>query len=162
GDGVGVLEGSSLVFANEAFCKMSGFTEEELLSLPSFFDLFPAGDNKDLPKKILTRPKWRKAPERHAAVLAPKQGNPVCLELTVNQVLEDNESYLILLIRNLTEQRKLRESLKNQESQYQFLFQSNPNPMFIYDLDSLAILDVNEAAVEQYGFSLQEFLKMTM
>src|SRR5579859_5653104 len=77
GDGVGVLEGSTLIFANEAFCKMSGFTEEELLALPSFFQLFPADENQDLPKKILTRPKGRKSLERHEAVLKDRQGKKV-------------------------------------------------------------------------------------
>lgn len=37
-----------------------------------------------------------------------------------------------------------------------------PYPMWIYDLESLAFLDVNAAAIETYGFSREEFLKMTL
>jgi PAS domain S-box-containing protein len=34
--------------------------------------------------------------------------------------------------------------------------------MWIYDLETLAFLDVNEAAVEKYGYNREEFLGMTL
>jgi len=39
-----------------------------------------------------------------------------------------------------------------------FLFDENPNPMWIYDLSSLQILKVNKAATDKYGYSETEFL----
>ena len=39
-----------------------------------------------------------------------------------------------------------------------FLFDDNPNPMWIYDLSSLQILKVNKAATDKYGYSEREFL----
>jgi PAS domain S-box-containing protein len=41
-------------------------------------------------------------------------------------------------------------------------FKHNPLPMWIYDTRSLRILLVNEAAVEHYGYSRDEFLRMTI
>lgn len=41
-----------------------------------------------------------------------------------------------------------------------FLFMQNPNPMFIYDVDSLGILDVNNAALTLYGYERKEFTKL--
>ncbi len=41
-------------------------------------------------------------------------------------------------------------------------FDDNPNPMWIYDLDSLKIIEVNEAALSQYGYSRQEMLSLTI
>ncbi len=41
-------------------------------------------------------------------------------------------------------------------------FESNPQPMWIYDLETLAFLAVNDAAVAHYGYSREEFLGMTM
>jgi len=43
-----------------------------------------------------------------------------------------------------------------------FLFENNPNPMWIYEISSLRILDVNKAAIESYGYSEQEFLAMNI
>ena len=45
---------------------------------------------------------------------------------------------------------------------FSFLFDDNPNPMWIYELSSLNILKVNKAAINHYGYSEQEFLSMTI
>jgi two-component system, cell cycle sensor histidine kinase and response regulator CckA len=41
-------------------------------------------------------------------------------------------------------------------------FAKNSHPMWIFDRESLAFLEVNEAAVRQYGYSRVEFLAMTI
>ncbi|HYN44952.1 MAG TPA: PAS domain S-box protein, partial [Candidatus Limnocylindrales bacterium] len=46
--------------------------------------------------------------------------------------------------------------------QYRLLFESNPHPMWVYDLETLAFLTVNDAAVHRYGYSRDEFLGMTI
>lgn len=49
-----------------------------------------------------------------------------------------------------------------EEGPYRILFQSNPQPMWMYDLETLAFLAVNDAAVAKYGYTEQEFLRMTI
>jgi hypothetical protein len=39
-------------------------------------------------------------------------------------------------------------------------FAKNMHPMYVFDRETLAFLEVNEAAVQQYRFSRQEFLEM--
>lgn len=41
-------------------------------------------------------------------------------------------------------------------------FEFHPEPMWVYDLETLAFLEVNEAAVARYGYSRAEFLGMTI
>jgi PAS domain S-box-containing protein len=43
-----------------------------------------------------------------------------------------------------------------------FLFKNHPNPMWVYEISSLRILDVNKAAIERYGYSESEFLAMNI
>jgi len=45
---------------------------------------------------------------------------------------------------------------------YDNFYKSNPHPMWIYDLETLAFLDVNDAAIQHYGYSQEEFLSMTI
>ncbi len=47
------------------------------------------------------------------------------------------------------------------EGRFRLLFASNPCPMWIFDCDSLAITDVNEAALQQYGYPREEFLRLS-
>src|SRR5437016_5565969 len=44
------------------------------------------------------------------------------------------------------------------EAQNRVLFDRHPHPMWIYDLETLAILAVNDAAVRAYGYSREELL----
>ena len=48
------------------------------------------------------------------------------------------------------------------QDRYLSLFTMNPEPMWIYEVKTLQILDVNEAAVERYGYSRKEFLSLTI
>ena len=45
---------------------------------------------------------------------------------------------------------------------YQQLFECNPTPMWVYDLQTLQFLDVNEVACQKYGYTRDEFLAMTI
>jgi PAS domain S-box-containing protein len=45
---------------------------------------------------------------------------------------------------------------------FRLLFANHPVPMWIYDLKTLAFLDVNDAAVEKYGYTYDEFLGLTI
>ena len=45
---------------------------------------------------------------------------------------------------------------------YLSLFLLNPEAMWIYDVDTLQILDVNDAALHRYGYSRDEFLALTL
>ena len=45
---------------------------------------------------------------------------------------------------------------------YRLLFEKNPLPMWVYDVKSLYFLAVNDAAVAEYGYTRNEFLRMTI
>jgi PAS domain S-box-containing protein len=51
--------------------------------------------------------------------------------------------------------------VKQSEQHYRLLFENNPLPAWIFDVDSLQFLEVNHAALEFYGYSREEFLSMT-
>jgi PAS domain S-box-containing protein len=48
------------------------------------------------------------------------------------------------------------------ERRYRLLFDSNPQPMWVFDLQTLRFLAVNDAAIEHYGYSREEFLAMSI
>lgn len=47
------------------------------------------------------------------------------------------------------------------QASYRLLFERNPLPMWVYDVKTLRLLAVNEAALAQYGYSKQEFVGLT-
>jgi PAS domain-containing protein len=48
------------------------------------------------------------------------------------------------------------------ESTFQLLFANNPLAMWVYDLETLRFLEVNDAAIAHYGYSRDEFLNLRL
>jgi two-component system cell cycle sensor histidine kinase/response regulator CckA len=57
---------------------------------------------------------------------------------------------------------RLHRAAQEADERYGMLFGSNPQPMWVFDVDTLAFLEVNEAATRHYGYSRDEFLSMTV
>src|SRR5437762_8223439 len=48
------------------------------------------------------------------------------------------------------------------DTTFELLFKNNPLPLWVYDLETLRFLDINEVACHKYGYSREEFLALTM
>lgn len=53
-------------------------------------------------------------------------------------------------------------AVKLSEEKYRELFKLHPIPLWLFDVETYSFLDVNDAAVEQYGYSRGEFMQMTI
>lgn len=69
---------------------------------------------------------------------------------------------LMLLIFSSQVSRWRGKLLKTNEERYRLMFDNNPQPNWIYDTQTLAFLEVNDAAIMHYGYSRAEFLAMTI
>jgi diguanylate cyclase (GGDEF)-like protein/PAS domain S-box-containing protein len=63
-----------------------------------------------------------------------------------------------MLAGKVAEQRRSAAELQASEADFRQLFAANPQPMWVFDAETLAFLEVNEAAIRHYGYSRQEFL----
>jgi len=60
------------------------------------------------------------------------------------------------------ERRRMSLQLIESEKRFSNLFQLSPQPMWVYDTETLGFIQVNEAALEKYGYSENEFFNMTI
>ena len=58
--------------------------------------------------------------------------------------------------------RKRAEVFEASDARHRALFEASPHPAWVYDLETLDFLAVNDAAVDAYGYSREEFLGMSV
>ena len=75
---------------------------------------------------------------------------------------EFDERLLYKSIQYSIERNRIRQSLRESNESYRNLFFNNPLPIFIWDLHNFKILEVNEVAQEEYGYTREELLNMTI
>jgi len=69
---------------------------------------------------------------------------------------------LVGISRDVTDLHEAAEELRQNADKYRLLFQANPQPMWVYDVKTLAFLAVNDTALVRYGYSRDGFLGMTL
>lgn len=139
-------------FFGKPVAALVGVTLSELIGSKSGVPVSVTGEQKlDGPSGIIYRVK--------------DEGGEVRYLEAVNTLIRDaggRTTGVRGVMRNVTERRRAEEALRESEEHYRMLFEGNPQPMWVYDLDTLAFLAVNDAAINHYGYSREEFLAMTI
>lgn len=78
------------------------------------------------------------------------------LRHVIQRLRHDNK----LLNAEVQKRQELQKALLDSQLQYKMLFDLNPLPMWVYDRLSMQFLDVNEAALQEYGYSREDFLAL--
>ena len=89
-------------------------------------------------------------------------GSEILVELSVTRLPSTDPPAFTGFLRDVTDQRKAQEGLRASEARYRQLFEKSPLPTWVADQTSLRFLEVNDAAIEHYGYSRAEFLAMTI
>lgn len=71
-------------------------------------------------------------------------------------------SGLSVYFKDITSSKNATENLLQERQKYNDLFNLSPLPQWVYDSNTYNFLDVNQAAIDHYGYSREEFVKMTI
>jgi PAS domain S-box-containing protein len=151
-----------LTSINLAGQKFLGRRPEEIIG-NSFFAVFGIIPESNGFAGSLARP--QEAHEfRHQFVARSAAGEDRWLDLIVSPIKDKlNETIGFRgLARDVTERKRFEEALRDSEERYRLLFESTPQPIWVYNEETLFFLAVNEAATRTYGYSRDEFLSLTI
>jgi diguanylate cyclase (GGDEF)-like protein/PAS domain S-box-containing protein len=81
-----------------------------------------------------------------------------CEAVITNLIDEPAVGGFVVNFSDISERRRATEALAQSEASFRLLFASNPEPMWVVDAETLAFLEVNDAALRHYGYSRDQLL----
>ena len=93
---------------------------------------------------------------------ADGQEHPATQVVLAHRNRSGNVDYFSTVIRDDTERLRNEAVVRESEERHRLLFEENPIPLLVIDAETLMFLSVNDAAVRQYGYSREEFARMSI
>lgn len=91
-----------------------------------------------------------------------RDGRLLDVEITFQTIDFKGRKAALTVAQDITKRKSAEEALRQNEESFRLLFSDNPLPMWVYDLNTLRFLEVNDTAVAHYGYSRAEFLEMSI
>jgi PAS domain S-box-containing protein len=151
----------NFLYGSPSVEKYLGYKESDYLG--QFCMMFVHSDSIDYANKLLAD--VLKYPGKLFTIylsLKHKNGTEIPVEGLASNMLDvPGVNALVANFRDISERKKAEKIIKESEDLYRNLFNNSPLPIWVCDAGTLRFLEVNEAAIQHYGYSRKEFLKMT-
>jgi PAS domain S-box-containing protein len=165
--GVWISRGGSTLYCNPACVRLFGYDDAaEIVGRP-FADLLAPSARAVVAERNLRRERGEPEPNSYETMGLRKDGTefPYLVQIAYTELPDGWAT--VGFLSDLTEQvragealQRVESALQETESSFRMLFAANPHPMWVTDLESLAFLEVNAAAVARYGYARDEFLSL--
>ena len=159
--------GPRIVYANAAFERHTGYSRAEVLGRSPRLLQGPRTQRRELDRIAAALRKWQ--PVRAELINYTKSGQAFWVEIDIVPIANANANanakgwftHWVAVQRDITGRKLAEQALVDSEQRYAALFASAPVPMWVFDGETRKFLMVNQAAVQEYGYSADEFLSMT-
>lgn len=140
-----------VIYWNPAAAQVVGYSKEEMVG-KVIWDVFPQARGT-----VFEETSVRVAREKATLSIESRDERTGRWFRTWAFPFEDGVAVTFL---DITDRKEIENEVKSARDRYRLFFDNSPLPKFIYDPETFAFIDVNAAAVRQYGYSRSEFNEM--
>ena len=154
-DGITIADiNGRYTMVNAAFCKMTGYTEEELLIM-TVFDLLPKEEHQMLFSKVAEQGAQEVKGTREMELMR-KDGSLFFASISATSLLIKNNRYVQGIVRDITERNRSVDALKNSEEKFRKAFYTNPDSIVISRLKDGMIVSINKGFTQIMEYTEEE------
>jgi PAS domain S-box-containing protein len=150
------------VYVNGYLCERTGYAREELIGrrLPKLF--FSPQDQERDRQRLLQRAAGER--EVYEVEHRRRDGTKFLAEVSAGPMLDGAGRVIgtIGVVIDVSDRYRWEQELAEREHRYRLLFEVMPLPAWVYDVQTFRFLAVNPAAVAHYGYTVEQFLQMTI
>lgn len=149
-------EATEIIDLNDAACVLLGYTREELLKM-RISNLVSPEDVEKQKEDI------NSVIKNKFAIINRKirRKDGVFIETEISNRLMEGKGFFAI-VHDITARKKTEEAIKKSEEKYRYLFDNNPAYIIIWDIETLAILEINNAVLNKYGYTKEEWERMSV
>lgn len=138
--------------------ELLGYESEEAIGQPLLM-LIPADEQERFHKVQQSLAQGMAAP-RFEARAVKKDGTEIDISIAISSVKDDQGRVVCTggMFRDITRRKSTEAALARNEALFRFMFSNSPLPMWIFNQETLKVLEVNDAAASLYEYSREEFL----
>jgi two-component system cell cycle sensor histidine kinase/response regulator CckA len=159
--GMAIARRGLIVLVNRTVRSMFGGGQSNVRTMP-MTDFIAPGHRQALIDRIEARAGGERLSQDFETVGLRSDGSQFPLVVGTQDIFLPDGPATIGFLLDVSARKSVEETLRASERRYRDLFESNPHPMWIYDSETLRFLAVNDTAVRQYGWSVEQFQAMTI
>lgn len=142
------------VDVNISGCRMVGYTRDEILSSDVRLLI--------VPERVQTldghRALWKTGGFVPEMPLRKKDGSTLWVDLAITPFKAGDRDLVLGVKRDITARKNAEEALRESEERFRLIFEQNQDAQMLLCYESLGVMDANPAAVELFGYALEELV----
>ncbi|MBW2179148.1 MAG: PAS domain-containing protein, partial [Deltaproteobacteria bacterium] len=158
-----VIQNEKIKLANAVAVNMSGFPlNGQPGAARSFLEWVHPDDREAVVQNYAKRIQGEKVPSQYDVRLLDKEKNYRWMSVRPVAMTWEGEPASLVFMSDVSKRRQVEEELKQSERNYREIFNSTNEAIFIHQIETGDILDVNKAMCDVFGYSKEEAVKLTV
>jgi PAS domain S-box-containing protein len=148
---------------NQQAEKVFGWKEEEMIGKYLNETIIPSRYREAQEREFLNFQRTEESPfiNRVIEITALNRiGQEFPIEFSIAPIKQYDHEFFCSFIRDISQRKTTEQELRLSADKYKLLFEKNPLPMWMISTSDNRFVDVNDAAVIQYGYEKEEFMSL--